>query len=94
MGFFNLYKPREYGYRYIYYDPKKEEAKAKQKAQEQAKAMNATADEPYKPTLQRGVFRAMADKNKNFRVEQMRKSNIRLGIILVVMFALMYYILS
>lgn len=91
MGFFNLYKPREYGYRYIYYDPKKEEAKAKEKAQEQAKA---SADEPYKPTLQRGVFRAMADKNKNFRLEQMRKSNIRLGIILVIMFALLYYILS
>ena len=27
MGFFNLYKPREYKYRYIYYDPKKEAQK-------------------------------------------------------------------
>ena len=29
MSFFKLYKPREYGYRYIYYDPKKEAKKVK-----------------------------------------------------------------
>jgi hypothetical protein len=89
MGFFNLYKPREYGYRYIYYDPKKEEKKAKEKE----RAIK-NGDEPYNPTLKRGVFREMADKNKNYRVEQMRKSNLRLVIILFAMLAILYYLLS
>ncbi len=90
MGFLNLYKPREYGYRYIYYDPKKEEKKEREK-------MRANANnESYQPTLRRGIFREMADKNKNknFRVEQMRKSNLRLVIILFAMLAILYYILS
>ena len=29
-GFFNLYKPREYKFRHIYYDPKKEAAKERE----------------------------------------------------------------
>lgn len=88
MGFFNLYKPREYGYRYIYYDPKKEEKKEKERLR------NKSSNEPFEPTLRRGVFREMADKNKNYRVEQMRKSNLRLVIILFVMLAILYYLLS
>lgn len=31
MGLFNLYKPKEYKYRYIYYDPKKEASKEREK---------------------------------------------------------------
>jgi len=88
MGFFNLYKPREYGYRYIYYDPKKEEKKEKEKLRADVES------EPHKPILRRGVFREMADKNKNFRVEQMRKSNLRLVIILFTMLAILYYLFS
>lgn len=88
MGFFNLYKPREYGYRYIYYDPKKEEKKEKER-------LRASENEgTHKPTLRRGVFREMADKNKNYRTEQMRKSNLRLVIILFAMLAILYYLLS
>ncbi len=88
MGFFNLYKPREYGYRYIYYDPKKEEKKEKERLRAKQ------SEEPHQPTLRRGVFREMADKNKNYRVEQMRKSNLRLVIILFAMLAILYYLLS
>mgnify|MGYP004701644675 CR=1 FL=1 len=84
MGFFNLYKPREYKYRYIYYDPKKEEKRAREK-QESGE---------YKPVLRRGVFREMANKNKNMRVEYIRKSNIRLVVILAIMLALIYFLLS
>jgi len=88
MGFFNLYKPREYGYRFIYYDPKKEEKKEKERLRASA------GDEPHQPVLRRGVFREMAEKNKNYRVEQMRKSNLRLVIILFAMLAILYYLLS
>jgi len=31
MGLFSLYKPKEYKYRYIYYDPKKEALKEREK---------------------------------------------------------------
>lgn len=88
MGFFNLYKPREYGYRYIYYDPKKEEKKEK----ERERAIK-NGDEPYTPTLKRGVFREMADKNKNYRVEQIRKANLRLVIILFAILTILYFLI-
>ena len=38
MGFFKLYKPKTYNYRYIYYDPKKE-------AQKEREERYATKDE-------------------------------------------------
>lgn len=88
MGFFNLYKPRTYGYRYIYYDPEKEAKKEK----ERERAMK-NGDEPYKPTLKRGVFREMADKNKNYRVDQIRKANLRLIIILFFILTVLYLII-
>ncbi|OIP82399.1 MAG: hypothetical protein AUK44_07840 [Porphyromonadaceae bacterium CG2_30_38_12] len=87
MGLFSLYKPREYGYRYIYYDPKKEEIRAKEK-----QIAAELAGEARQPILKRGVFKEMALKNKNIRVAEMRKSNLRLVIILFLMLAILYFI--
>ena len=91
MGIFNLYKPKEYNYRYIYYDPKKEAIKEREKK-------TATADKvregEYKPTIRRGTFREMADKNKNFRNQQTRQSNIRLVFILIILLAIAYFLLK
>ncbi len=91
MGIFNLYKPKEYNYRYIYYDPKKEAIKEREKK-------TTTADKvregEYKPTIRRGTFREMADKNKNFRNQQTRQSNIRLVFILIILLAIAYFLLK
>jgi hypothetical protein len=89
MALLNFYKPRTDNYRPIYYDPKKEEKAARDK---ERAIKNGTA-EPER-TLRRGVFREMAEKNKNYRVEQIRKSNTRLVIIVLGMLAILYYLLS
>ena len=91
MGFFNLYKPKEYNYRYIYYDPKKEALKEREK---QIAAAEKVRDGEYKPTIRRGTFREMADKNKNFRSQQTRQSNIRLVFILIILLAIAYFLLK
>jgi hypothetical protein len=91
MGLFSLYKPKEYKYRYIYYDPKKETRDAREKelqAQEQAKA-----DGTYRPTIRRGTFREMANKNKSNRTEQIRQANVRLLIIMVLLVLLFYFLI-
>lgn len=54
MGLFNLYKPKEYKYRYIYYDPKKEASKEREKKMEESKT---NADGTYKPTILKRVDR-------------------------------------
>lgn len=89
MSLLNFYKPRTYNYRPIYYDPKKEEKASRDK---ERAVKNGTAE--YERTLRRGVFREMAEKNKNYRVDQIRKSNIRLVIIVLAMLAFLYYLLS
>lgn len=92
MGLFNLYKPKEYKYRYIYYDPKKEaqkEREMKQAGQEKSKE-----DGVYRPTIiRRGVFREMSDNNKKgYRTQQAMKSNFRLIIILIILIAIAYFL--
>lgn len=89
MGLLNFYKPRTYNYRPIYYDPKKEE---KAKRDKERAVKDGTAE--YERTLRRGVFREMANQNKNYRLEQIRKSNIRLIIIVFAMLAILFYLLS
>jgi hypothetical protein len=92
MGLFNLYKPKEYKYRYIYYDPKKEAQKEReQQLSNQEKVAN---DGEYRPTIRRGTFREMADKNKNARREQAQKSNVRLIMILIILLAIAYFLLK
>jgi len=92
MGFFNLYKPREYKHRYIYYDPEKEALKERQR--EMAAKEDTAENKEYRPTIRRGTFREMADKNRNIvKVQEARKANIRLLVIILALLALMYYIL-
>ena len=92
MGLFNLYKPTEYKHRYIYYDPKKEATKEREKSMDESKT---NADGTYKPTiLKRGAFREMADKNKSMRKEQGRSSNIRIFIILALLLAITYFLIK
>ena len=88
-GFFKLYKPREYKYKPIYYDPKKEAAKERERKLEQ----EANGDGSYTPRIQRGSFREQADKLKNTRGVHVRQSNIRLFIILAILFAIAYYLI-
>ena len=92
MGLFNLYKPKEYKHRYIYYDPKKEASKEREKKMEESKT---NADGTYKPTiLKRGAFREMANQNKSIRREQARSSNIRIFIILALLLAITYFLIK
>ena len=92
MGLFNLYKPKEYKYRYIYYDPKKEASKEREKKMEESKT---NADGTYKPTiLKRGAFREMANQNKSIRREQARSSNIRIFIILALLLEITYFLIK
>jgi hypothetical protein len=87
-----LYKPKEYRYRYIYYDPQKEAQKERlKKEQERQQAVEAGE---YKPTIRRGTFKEMAQKNTNLRREQIRQSNIRLLIILSVLLIVVYYLIT
>ena len=92
MGLFNLYKPKEYKYRYIYYDPKKEASKEREKKLEETKA---NEDGTYRPTIiKRGAFREMANQNKSIRREQARSSNIRIFIILALLLAITYFLIK
>ena len=92
MGLFNLYKPKEYKYRYIYYDPKKEASKEREKKLEESKA---NEDGTYRPTIiKRGAFREMANQNKSIRREQARRSNIRIFIILALLLAITYFLIK
>jgi len=91
MGFFNIYKPKEYKHRFIYYDSKKEAKEEKARQREQEEQTNDNAE--YRPRIiKRGTFREMADKNKNLRREQAQKSNFRIVIILVILLAIAYFL--
>jgi hypothetical protein len=89
MGLFNLYKPRKYDYRYIYYDPEKE------KKQEREKRMSGEEKGEYRPSIKRGTFREMASQNlSKTRSEQRRNANIRLIFIILALLACAYFILT
>ena len=92
MGLFSLYKPKEYKYRYIYYDPKKEAQKDREK-QREAAVKRAEGGE-YQPTIRRGTFREMAQQNSKARSDMSRQSNIRLIIIMALLFAIAYFLLK
>ena len=92
MGFFNIYKGKEYKPRYIYYDPKKEAKEERDRQREKDTNLDDNAE--YQPKIiKRGTFRAMADKNKNLRREHAQKSNTRVIIILVLLVAIAYLLL-
>lgn len=91
MGFFKIYKPKKYDYRYIYYDPKKEAQKEREKRMAQG---TENAESEFKTSIHRGSFRENLETNKNVRRFQSRQSNIRLIIILFILLALLYYFLK
>ncbi len=88
MGFFKLHQPREFKHRFIYYDPKKEAQKEREK--QMAEREGGTE---FKPSLHRGSFREQAEKSKHSRRMQSRSSNIRVLIIIALLLALMYFLL-
>jgi cytochrome c-type biogenesis protein CcmH/NrfG len=91
MGFFKLHQPREFKHRFIYYDPKKEAQKEREKRLVEG---NENNDAEFKTSIRRGSFREEAEKNKNSRRKQSRSSNIRVLVIIIALLALMYYLLS
>jgi len=90
-GFFNLYKPRKWDHRFIYYDPKKEAQKEREKRL--AKGENVSESE-FRTTIHRGSFRDAVEQNKNSRKHQSSQSNIRLIIIIFILVALVYFFLK
>jgi hypothetical protein len=55
--------------------------------------VDAAADSDYKPSIKRGTFREMAQQNKRTRMNEMRKSNIRLVLILAFLLLIVYFLL-
>lgn len=92
MGFFNLHKPLVYKYKPIYYDPKKEAQKERMKAA--GDSSKAEEDGTYRPSIKRGTFREMSNKMGGSKHEELRKSNIRLLIILSVLLIIAYFLLK
>lgn len=92
MGFFKLYKPREYKPRFIYYDPKKEA----QKEREEKYAKKDPAEEPgeFKTSIRRGSFREQRNEQRRVYRDHARQANIRLIIIIAVMLLIAYFILK
>ncbi len=90
MSFFKLHKPLVYKYKPIYYDPKKEAKKEREQAM--ADADKKADDGTYKPSIRRGSFREMAEKNRSSKHTQSRQSNIRLIIIILILFLIAYFL--
>lgn len=90
MGFFNIYKPKEYKPRFIYYDPKKEAMKEREK--QRLHDENLEKDGEFHTSIRRGSFRAMADMNRKTRTDMSKQSNFRVLVILAVLLALAYFL--
>lgn len=91
MSFFKIHKPLKYRYRPIYYDPKKETQKEREK---QAAQENEGSKEIYQPKiLKRGSFREIHEKNNKSARAQNRQSNIRLIIIILFLFLIAYFLM-
>ncbi len=92
MGFFNLHKPLQYKYRFIYYDPKKEAQKEREKTMNESANQGESEDKPYKPSIQRGTFREMANQRHDRRAAE-KQSNIRLIVILLALLLVMWLLI-
>jgi hypothetical protein len=92
MSFFKLHKPLVYKYKPVYYDPKKEAQKEREKSQ--TVTDEKVDDGMYKSSLHRGSFREMAEKNKNSKHVQNRQSNVRLIIIIMILVLIAYFLLK
>lgn len=90
MGFFKLYKPRKYNYRPIYYDPKKEAQKEREA--KYAQKENETGE--FKTSIERGSFRKELDSRNRAYRDNARQSNIRLVIIIALLFLIAYFLMK
>lgn len=90
MFFFNLYKPRTYGYRPIYFDNKKELIKEREK---RMGVEVKNAESAFKSAIKRGSFRDASSITK-LRIHQVQQSNIRLIIILFTILLILYCFLK
>ncbi|HOF98800.1 MAG TPA: hypothetical protein P5157_04685 [Paludibacteraceae bacterium] len=91
-SFFNIYKPRKYDYRYIYYDPLKEAIKEREK--QMAKENGEQPQQEYKPNLHRGSFREEANRMRGKKSKELRRSNRNVLIILIILLIIAYYLLK
>lgn len=93
MKFFKIHKPLKYRYRPIYYDPKKEAQKEREK-KAALEAESGKTDGTYEPKiLKRGAFREIHDKSRHSIQRQKRQSNIRLIIIILLLFFIAYLLI-
>jgi len=84
--FFKLPKPRRFNYSPLYWDPEKEEREDRIRRIRQEMGIDIPSD-PTRTTIRRGSFRQASQKTK---VKAARSSNIRLLVILAVLFLLAY----
>ncbi|GAB1417026.1 hypothetical protein MASR2M117_24320 [Paludibacter sp.] len=94
MGFFKLHKPLVYKYKPIYYDPTKEAKKERDKQSANSETPNQEGGSYQPKYLHKGVFREMADQNRDYRRKQSLQSNVRLVIIILILFLIAYFILK
>lgn len=90
MGFFKLYKPKKYNYRYIYYDPKKE---AQKERDEKYGEKEIDEKGEFKTSIRRGSFREQRNEQNKAYKDNVRQANIRLVIIIAVLFLIVYFIM-
>lgn len=94
MGFFKVFhtpKPKQYYHRPIYYNPEEEERKER----EQRLGLNTQDDGKFHTSIQRGSFRKQRwdapEETREMRRER-TNSNVRLLVILVVLFGIAAFI--
>lgn len=84
--FFKLPKPRKFSYSPLYWDPEKEEREDRVRRIKQEMGIGDPSG-PARTTIRRGSFRQASKKT---RVKANRSSNIRLLVILAVLFLIAY----
>ncbi|RPI44666.1 MAG: hypothetical protein EHM46_02590 [Bacteroidetes bacterium] len=88
-GFFKLQKPKRFNYSPLYWDPEKEEREERIRRISQEMGIDLPSN-PGRTTITRGSFRQASKKT---RVRATRSSNIRLLVILAILFLLAYLLL-
>jgi hypothetical protein len=87
--FFKLHKPKQFEYNPIYWDPEKEEREERIRRIKQEMGVDEEGSSMQRSSIRRGSFRQY---KRNAKVRASRSSNIRLIIILAVLFLLSYLI--
>lgn len=88
--FFKIPRHKTFNYQPIFYDPDKDDRKARIKEiKREMGIVEESDDKTYKPTIQRGAMRNYFHKTEKVR----RQSNLRLVIIIVILLFVAYLIL-